>query len=106
MSNFDHASAKVRSMLDFAEHLCEFGCRQDFPIPQIVVVGNQSSGKSSVLESISGIPFPRGIGMVTTCATQISMRQTLESTPESIQIQVIDKYDDFSPLSRFWRFLL
>eukprot|EP00961_Rhodomonas_salina_P278239 3759624-Rhodomonas_salina.1 len=33
-------------------------------LPQIVVVGSQSSGKSSVLESIVGKDFlPRGIGL-------------------------------------------
>ena len=47
------------------------GIEQDFPIPQIVVMG-----KSSVLEAISSIPFPRGTGLVTKCATQISMKKT------------------------------
>lgn len=46
---------------------------QDLPIPQIAVMGDQSSGKSSVLEAISGIGFPRGSGLVTRCATQINM---------------------------------
>ncbi|VVC41010.1 Dynamin GTPase effector,Dynamin-type guanine nucleotide-binding (G) domain,Dynamin, GTPase domain,P- [Cinara cedri] len=37
-------------------------------LPQIVVVGSQSSGKSSVIESIVGRSFlPRGIGIVTRC---------------------------------------
>jgi GTPase SAR1 family protein len=35
-------------------------------LPQIIVVGGQSSGKSSVLESIVGIDFlPRGTNIVT-----------------------------------------
>ena len=35
-------------------------------LPQIVVIGGQSSGKSSVLESIVGIDFlPRGTNIVT-----------------------------------------
>ncbi|CAG0892865.1 unnamed protein product [Darwinula stevensoni] len=35
-------------------------------LPQIVVIGTQSSGKSSVLESIVGCSFlPRGVGIVT-----------------------------------------
>lgn len=35
-------------------------------LPQIVVVGGQSSGKSSVLENIVGKDFlPRGAGIVT-----------------------------------------
>jgi GTP-binding protein EngB required for normal cell division len=37
-------------------------------LPQIVVVGSQSTGKSSVLESIVGKDFlPRGSGIVTRC---------------------------------------
>jgi dynamin 1-like protein len=43
-------------------------CEIEDPInlPQIVVVGSQSSGKSSVLESIVGRDFlPRGSGIVT-----------------------------------------
>lgn len=43
---------------------------QDLPIPQLSVMGDQSSGKSSVLEFLSGVPFPRGTGLVTRCATQ------------------------------------
>ena len=39
---------------------------QAIDLPQIVVVGSQSSGKSSVLESIVGRDFlPRGTGIVT-----------------------------------------
>ncbi|XP_060850884.1 dynamin-1-like protein [Rhopalosiphum padi] len=42
------------------------GTRQKVDIPQIVVVGSQSSGKSSVLESLVGKSFlPRGTGIVT-----------------------------------------
>lgn len=34
-------------------------------LPTIVVVGDQSSGKSSVLESLAGISLPRGPGICT-----------------------------------------
>ena len=37
---------------------------ESIQLPQIVVVGNQSSGKSSILENIVGRDFlPRGQGM-------------------------------------------
>lgn len=40
----------------------------EIELPEIVVVGSQSSGKSSVLESIVGKDFlPRGSGIVTRC---------------------------------------
>ncbi|CAG7724837.1 unnamed protein product [Allacma fusca] len=45
-------------------------------LPQIVVVGEQSSGKSSVLESIVGRScLPRGIDMVTRCPIVLQMVQ-------------------------------
>ncbi|XP_060874329.1 dynamin-1-like protein [Metopolophium dirhodum] len=42
------------------------GSKQKVDLPQIIVVGSQSSGKSSVLESLVGKSFlPRGTGIVT-----------------------------------------
>ncbi|KAM3515076.1 hypothetical protein MY11210_001314 [Beauveria gryllotalpidicola] len=45
------------------------------PLPQLVAVGNQSSGKSSLLEGLTSIPFPRGQGLCTRYATQITHRR-------------------------------
>jgi hypothetical protein len=45
------------------------------PLPQLVAVGDQSSGKSSLLESLTGIAFPRGQGLCTRYATQITHRR-------------------------------
>ena len=55
-------------------------CRVDeyIDLPQIIVVGDQSSGKSSVLEAITEIPFPRKHGRCTRFATQISLRRADE----------------------------
>ncbi|KAL3466423.1 P-loop containing nucleoside triphosphate hydrolase protein [Aspergillus heterothallicus] len=39
-----------------------------------LVCGDQSAGKSSVLEGITGIPFPRQDGLCTRFATEISLR--------------------------------
>lgn len=45
------------------------------PLPTLVAVGDQSSGKSSLLESVTGIPFPRGQELCTRYATQITHRR-------------------------------
>lgn len=48
-------------------------------LPQLVVVGDQSSGKSSVLEGITGFAFPRAAELCTRYCTQITCRRELES---------------------------
>lgn len=48
------------------EALASSAAKYQIELPQIVVIGSQSSGKSSVLESIVGKDFlPRGTGIVT-----------------------------------------
>ncbi|OTB03355.1 hypothetical protein M426DRAFT_321924 [Hypoxylon sp. CI-4A] len=62
-------------------------------LPQLVVVGDQSSGKSSVLEGLTGFGFPRDAELCTRYATQITCRR--EST-ESIDVSIIP-HTDASP---------
>eukprot|EP01031_Cornospumella_fuschlensis_P026190 gene26190-31627_t len=66
----------IRQYLDIVDGLRSIGIEKDIPIPQIVVMGDQSSGKSSVLESLSSIPFPRGTGLVTRCPIELKMKKT------------------------------
>ncbi|KAK9439402.1 Dynamin, GTPase domain protein [Metarhizium brunneum] len=74
------------------------------PLPQLVVVGDQSSGKSSLLESLTGIPFPNGQGLCTRYATQITHRR---DTVEDITIRIIPGPDstdeDVARLSGYHR---
>lgn len=58
-----------------------FACNvgNSIALPQIVVVGDQSSGKSSVLEGLTGLPFPRDSGLCTRFATQITFRRSTEA---------------------------
>lgn len=51
-----------------------------------MVVGDQSSGESSVLESLTGFPFPRAPGLCTRYVTQITCRRVNQ---ESVAISVI-----------------
>ena len=76
---------KVRAFMDAMDELRTAGVEKqdDIAIPQIAVMGDQSSGKSSVLEAISGVPFPRGKGLVTKCATQVIMRTAPKGSPWS-----------------------
>ncbi|KAL5120177.1 hypothetical protein ACEQ8H_002003 [Pleosporales sp. CAS-2024a] len=50
------------------------GVGEHISLPQLVVCGDQSAGKSSVLEGITGVPFPRQDGVCTRFATEIILR--------------------------------
>ena len=63
--------------IDRVKHVLDKGTyKVDFNLPIIVVIGDQSSGKSSVLESISRISLPKGEGMVTRCPLIMQLRNT------------------------------
>jgi len=64
----------LRPLLNTIDRIGELGT--GISIPRIVVVGDQSSGKSSVLEAISGVALPQGTGTVTRCALVIQMKQS------------------------------
>ncbi|KAF4626072.1 hypothetical protein G7Y89_g12087 [Cudoniella acicularis] len=58
----------------------------EFEIPQIIVCGAQSSGKSSVLEAITEIPFPRSGSTCTRFITKVTLKPSeRESVTTSIQ---------------------
>jgi hypothetical protein len=61
--------------LDVIDELREHGIRDFVALPQLVVVSDQSSGKSSVLEALLELPFARGSGLCAGFVTQITMRK-------------------------------
>ncbi|KAK2766759.1 hypothetical protein FQN54_006073 [Arachnomyces sp. PD_36] len=67
---------------------CNVGNHID--LPQLVVVGDQSSGKSSVLEGLTRLPFPRDSGLCTRFATHITFRRDPE---RSIAVSIIPAAD-------------
>ncbi|EKM83105.1 hypothetical protein AGABI1DRAFT_111610 [Agaricus bisporus var. burnettii JB137-S8] len=64
-------------------------------LPQICVLGSQSSGKSSVLENIVGRDFlPRGTGIVTRRPLVLQLINRPAGTPGGPQINGTDKSND------------
>uniref|UniRef100_A0A4W5R3X2 Dynamin-type G domain-containing protein n=1 Tax=Hucho hucho TaxID=62062 RepID=A0A4W5R3X2_9TELE len=63
----DQLAEKVRPFIDLIDDMRSIGIDKELPLPTIAVVGDQSSGKSSVLETLSGVALPRGTGIVTRC---------------------------------------
>ncbi|XP_053544501.1 interferon-induced GTP-binding protein Mx1-like isoform X4 [Ictalurus punctatus] len=67
---------KVRPYIDLIESLRPLGVEKDLALPAIAVIGDQSSGKSSVLEALSGVPLPRGGDIVTRCPLELKMKKS------------------------------
>ncbi|KFO85117.1 Interferon-induced GTP-binding protein Mx, partial [Buceros rhinoceros silvestris] len=66
---------KVRPCIDVIDSLRAIGIEKDLALPSIAVIGDQSSGKSSVLEALSGIALPRGSGIVTRCPLELKLKR-------------------------------
>ncbi|EGP86801.1 unnamed protein product [Zymoseptoria tritici ST99CH_3D1] len=77
-------------MLDKIDKLFACGVGELVDLPQIVVVGDQSSGKSSVLEGLIRKPLPRDSGLCTRFATQIVFRR---AKIEGVEVSIIPDKD-------------
>ena len=97
MANITAALNKLTApdLLNLIDRLHEIGIQEEIPLPQIIVIGSQSSGKSSVLEAISRLSFPRAAGLTTTFATEVALRKSDEVC---IRARIIpDKSQGFRP---------
>ena len=54
-----------------------------------MVVGDQSTGKSSVLQAVTEIPFSIDDNMCTRFATEIVLRRTPPNTETKVEIRII-----------------
>ncbi|KAF7138967.1 hypothetical protein RHSIM_Rhsim07G0108700 [Rhododendron simsii] len=74
---------RIRPLLDAVDRLRHLKVAQEgIQLPTIVVVGDQSSGKSSVLESLAGISLPRGQGICTRVPLIMRLQQHQNPQPE------------------------
>ncbi|KAF3347858.1 hypothetical protein VdG2_04094 [Verticillium dahliae VDG2] len=70
----DLNSPEAKALLDTIDKLRSINVGDIISLPQIIVVGDQSSGKSSVLEAISRVPFPVKGDLCTRFATELVLR--------------------------------
>jgi replication fork clamp-binding protein CrfC len=89
-ANDDQMMVLTKKMIEIRSILQKVGQSSSLTLPSIVVIGSQSSGKSSVLEAIVGHEFlPKGSNMVTRRPIEL----TLVNTPASN-----DEYGEFPDL--------
>lgn len=79
----------IRPILDIYDEIREIlKDIKKIELPKIVAVGDQSSGKSSVLESITGINLPRGENTVTKCPIIIQLRGVNKENDEYAVVRI------------------
>ncbi|KAL7411734.1 P-loop containing nucleoside triphosphate hydrolase protein [Mrakia frigida] len=65
----------------------------NLPVPVVAISGSQSAGKSSVINSIAGVTFPRASGTCTRCPMECRMITTLDGE-WNCQIKIRREVDD------------
>lgn len=74
-----------RQLLDTIDRLRAQGLGRYVDLPEIIVCGDQSAGKSSVLVAVSGLRFPTKDGLCTRFATELILRRG-ERRPTQVSI--------------------
>lgn len=75
MASMALQSKDHRDLLDIIDKLRSKGISRYVDLPEIIVCGDQSAGKSSVLEAISGMSFPTKDNLCTRFATELVLRR-------------------------------
>ncbi|KAG7405219.1 Interferon-induced GTP-binding protein Mx3 [Fusarium oxysporum f. sp. rapae] len=92
-------TTETKALHDISDSLSACGVGRIVNLPQIIVVGDQSTGKSSVLEAISHVRFPVQGNLCTRFATEFIFRRANET-----RIDVSVRFEDRSkPAKRFQR---
>ncbi|KAK7040881.1 hypothetical protein VNI00_009477 [Paramarasmius palmivorus] len=82
-----------KELLTLVNQLRAVGAQSDLDLPRITIIGNQSAGKSSVVEAISGvINLPRDAGTCTRCPIECRLSST--SGTWRCHIKIRQEYDE------------
>ncbi|KAF2210938.1 hypothetical protein CERZMDRAFT_44499 [Cercospora zeae-maydis SCOH1-5] len=74
---------KGRELIQAVQKLQSLGIDTTLPsLPKVVVIGDQSAGKSSIIEAISDITLPRSEGTCTRCPFRITTHASEEGASE------------------------
>ncbi|QRV85229.1 myxovirus resistance protein [Ceratobasidium sp. AG-Ba] len=68
--NDDSHARRRRQLLEDLKILSSMGLNKELQLPQLVVIGSQSAGKSSLIESLCKITLPRSSGTCTRCPVE------------------------------------
>lgn len=83
----------MRTMVKKIQDLRHLGIEdKGLPLPKICVVGDQSAGKSSLIEGMSEIKVPRSAGTCTRCPLEINLSEGEPGATWSCRVLLLKKY--------------
>ncbi|KAG8946753.1 hypothetical protein FRC04_011409 [Tulasnella sp. 424] len=84
---------RTRELIKLITQLRGVGAQADVDLPRIAVIGNQSAGKSSLVEALSGITVPRSSGTCTRCPMECRLTQS-SGEPWKCQVSLRIEHND------------
>ncbi|KAI4180805.1 MAG: hypothetical protein LQ346_006914 [Caloplaca aetnensis] len=99
----DQMMILTKKMIEIRSMLKMIGQSESLVLPSIVVIGSQSSGKSSVLEAVVGHEFlPKGSNMITRRPIELTLVNTPDATAEYGEFPALGlgKITDFSHIQK------
>lgn len=85
----EFVGSKVKLLVDAISDLRRFNLEHVAPLPELVLVGDQSAGKSSLMSALTEVKLPRDQGICTKCPANI---KTSSATKWSCKISLHQKY--------------
>lgn len=88
MSNpgFQAIGQKLKEVNDTLGTLQSLGIQHVASLPELVLVGDQSAGKSSIMSAIAGLNLPHNTGVCTRCPVHIRLSRSIGSAEWSCRI--------------------
>ncbi|KAF9911595.1 hypothetical protein EC991_003059 [Linnemannia zychae] len=88
-------NSEYQAVFDKISKVHSHGMSLNLSIPRMAIIGDQSSGKSSVLEAITKLSFPRDKGMCTRFATLVNLQRN-STLPKDMLSAKIEGEDAFN----------
>jgi len=90
-SKFALSSQRLNELVKL---LRDCGIETILKLPKIVIIGNQSAGKSSLIEAISQVKMPRAMGTCTRCPMEVVLTSATHGKPWHCKVSLrIDNQD-------------
>lgn len=94
MSSSSMLNAALTDYISVVNKVRDAGVSATIDLPTIVFCGKQSAGKSSLIESMSGVNLPRASGTCTRTPTEVRLTNTSPGTKWQCQIRLRYEEDD------------